>query len=299
MTIIQLEYLLAVANCGSFSAAAEHCFVTQPSLSMQIKALEEELGVVLLDRSHKPVIPTEAGLVVIEEARNTIMAYNNIRESVAELRGETIGKLRLGVIPTISPYLLHKFIPTFVAKYPKVELEIRDMVTADIIEALKRDQIDAALVAGGTCGDGIVEYDLFDDTFHAYVSPDHPLSGQKNVEVSDIDMRDLVLLSSGNCMRDQVLELCMAKNASPSSHYTFVSGSIDTLIRIVDCTPNLTIIPQISLEYIPRRHHSRIKSLAGGASSRKIAIAVRRTYVKTSIVKALNETILKCCEPTL
>lgn len=134
MTIIQLEYLLAVANCGSFSLAAEHCFVTQPSLSMQVKALEEELGVVLLDRSKKPVIPTEAGDVVLERARETLRAYNNIRESVAELKGETSGKLRLGVIPTIAPYLLHKFIPAFVRDYPKVELEISEMITSDIVE---------------------------------------------------------------------------------------------------------------------------------------------------------------------
>ena len=113
MTIIQLEYLLAVANCGSFSLAAEHCFVTQPSLSMQIKSLEEELGVVLLDRSKKPVIPTEAGEVVLAEIRETLRAYDHIREAVAELKGETSGRLRLGVIPTIAPYLLHKFIPRF------------------------------------------------------------------------------------------------------------------------------------------------------------------------------------------
>ena len=135
MTIIQLEYLLAVANCGSFSLAAEHCFVTQPSLSMQVKALEEELGVVLLDRSKKPVIPTEAGEVVMEQARETLRAYNGIREAVAELKGETAGKLRLGVIPTIAPYLLHKFIPAFVRDYPKVELEISEMITSDIVEA--------------------------------------------------------------------------------------------------------------------------------------------------------------------
>ncbi|MFI3247664.1 MAG: LysR substrate-binding domain-containing protein [Rikenellaceae bacterium] len=294
MTIIQLEYLLAVANYGSFSAAAERCFVTQPSLSMQIKALEEELGVLLLDRSHKPVIPTEAGHVVIREAKETIMAYNNIRESVAELKGETTGKLRLGVIPTISPYLLHKFIPTFVAKYPKVELEIRDMVTADIIEALKRDKIDAALVAGGTCGDGIIEHELFDDNFYAYVSPQHPLAAKRDIAIDQIDMRDLVLLSSGNCMRDQIMELCHAKHANPSSHYTFVSGSIDTLIRIVDCTNTLTIIPHMALEYIPARHTPRVKSLEGGSTARKIAVAVRRTYVKNSIINALNETIMEC-----
>ncbi|MFI3259600.1 MAG: hydrogen peroxide-inducible genes activator [Rikenellaceae bacterium] len=296
MTIIQLEYLLAVANCGSFSAAAAHCFVTQPSLSMQIKALEEELGVLLLDRSHKPVIPTEAGEVVLREARNTIVAFTSISEAVAELRGETIGKLRLAVIPTISPYLIHKIIPTFVKNYPKVELEVRDMVTADIIEALKKDQIDAAIVAGGTCGEGIIEHELYDDPFYAYVSPNHPLTRFRDIPIDKINMGDLVLLSSGNCMRDQVVELCLAKKANPSNHYTFISGSIDTLIRIVDCTPNLTIIPKMSLEYIPKRNQNRVRTLAGGATSRKIAVAVRRTYVKSSIIRALNETIISCVE---
>ena len=175
MTIIQLEYLLAVANCGSFSLAAEHCFVTQPSLSMQIKSLEEELGVVLLDRSKKPVIPTQAGEVVLEKVREALKSYNNIKESVAELKGETAGTLRLGVIPTIAPYLLHKFIPAFVRDYPKVELEISEMKTPDIVEALKRDRLDAAIVAGGTCGDGITEHELFGDRFFVYVSPQNPL----------------------------------------------------------------------------------------------------------------------------
>ena len=190
MTIIQLQYLIEVANCGSFSAAAERCFVTQPSLSMQIKALEDELGVILLDRSKKPVIPTDAGSVVIAQAQETLRAYNYIRESVAELKGETSGKLRLGVIPTIAPYLLHKFIPDFVREYPRVELEIREMITADIIEALKHDNIDAAIVASGTCGDSITEHDLFSDRFYAYVSPENPLFERSNIRIEDIDLQE-------------------------------------------------------------------------------------------------------------
>ncbi len=293
MTIVQLEYLLAVANCGSFSRAADICFVTQPSLSMQIKTLEEELGVVLLDRTKKPVIPTEVGTVVIEQARQTIMAYNNIKEAVDEHKSEISGKLRLGVIPTISPYLLHRFIPTFVSRFPKIELEVCDMITADIVDALKRDKIDAALVAGGTCGDGIIEHELFNDRFYAYVSPENPLYERSNIRIEDINLKDLVLLSNGNCMRDQVIELCMAKRSTPS-HYSFVSGSIDTLMRIVDCTHCVTIIPELAIDYIPRDHQDRVKQLAKGATSRKIAVAVRRTYVKNSIVNALNTTILEC-----
>ena len=295
MTIIQLQYLIEVANCGSFSAASEHCFVTQPSLSMQIKSLEEELGVILLDRSKKPVIPTEAGALVIAQAQETLKAYNSIRESVAELKGETAGKLRLGVIPTIAPYLLHKFIPDFVKRYPKVELEIREMVTADIIEALKRDKIDAALVASGTCGEGIIERDLFSDTFYAYVSPSNPLFERSNIRFEDIDMNDLIMLSRGNCMRDQIIELCEARRGLPT-HYYFESGSLDTLMRIVDCTSCMTIIPEMALEYIPASRKQQIKTLAKSATSRRIAIAIRRTYVKTSIVSALEHTIMEKIE---
>jgi len=296
MTIIQLEYLLAVANCGSFSLAAEHCFVTQPSLSMQVKALEEELGVILLDRSKKPVIPTQAGEVVLERARETLTAYNHIRESVSELKGETAGRLRLGVIPTIAPYLLHKFVPSFVRDYPKVELEISEMKTPEIIEALKRDRLDAAIVAGGTCGEGINEHELFSDRFYAYVSPQNPLYERSNIRIEDIDMKDLILLSSGNCLRDQVIELCQAKRAVPS-HYSFEAGSLDTLMRIVDCTRCLTIIPEMAVEFIPADHRDRLKTLQKGTSFRKIAVAVRRSYVKRSIIRALTESILNHAAP--
>ena len=296
MTIIQLQYLIEVANCGSFSGASERCFVTQPSLSMQIKALEDELGVVLLDRSKKPVIPTDAGNVVIAQAQETLRAYNYIRESVAELKGETSGKLRLGVIPTIAPYLLHKFIPAFVRDYPKVELEISEMITADIVEALKRDRIDAAIVASGTCGVGIVELDLFSDRFYAYVSPENPLFERTNIRIEDIDLKDLILLSRGNCMRDQIIELCQARRSVPS-HYYFESGSLDTLMRIVDCTACLTIIPEMALEYIPAERRAQVKTLAKGATSRRIAIVVRRTYVKNSIISALESTIMAKAAP--
>lgn len=290
MTIIQLEYLLAVANCGSFSLAAEHCFVTQPSLSMQIKALEEELDVVLLDRTKKPVIPTQAGEVVLEKVRDALKSYYNIKEAVSELKGETAGTLRLGVIPTIAPYLLHKFIPSFVKEYPKVELVIHEMKTADIVEALKRDKLDAAIVAGGTCGEGITEHELFSDRFHVYVSQHNPLYERTNIRIEDIDMKDLILLSAGNCMRDQVIELCQARKTVPS-HYTFESGSLDTLMRIVDSTRCLTIIPEMALEYVPKDRLSQVKPLQKGTTFRKIAVAVRRTYVKTAIVKALIDSI--------
>ena len=290
MTIIQLEYLLAVANFGSFSIASEHCFVTQPSLSMQIKALEEELGVMLLDRSKKPVVPTEAGEIVMAQVRETLREFHSIKEVVQQIKGEISGKIRLGVIPTIAPYLLHRFVPEFVQRYPKVEIEVREMKTADVIEALNRDYIDVALVAGGTCGDNFIEYELFDDKFYAYVSPRNSLYNKSNVRFEDIKISELVLLSSGNCMRDQVIELCQARNSLPS-RYTFESGSLDTLMRIVDNTSLMTIIPKMALDFVPEERKRQVKTLFKGASSRKIALVTRRSYVKKSIVDALRQTI--------
>jgi LysR family hydrogen peroxide-inducible transcriptional activator len=291
MTIIQLEYLLAVANYGNFSLAAEHCFVTQPSLSMQIKNLEEELGVVLLDRSKKPVIPTEVGRIVIENARQAIMAFNYVRESVNELRGEVSGTLNVGVIPTVAPYLLHRFIPDFQARYPRVTLEVREMRTPEIVVALQRDALDAAIVAGGMCPESITEHDLFNDRFFVYVSPQNRLYERSNIRIEDIDRRELLLMCDGHCLRDQIVELLQEERGAILS--PFESGSLDTLMRIVDCTSHLTIIPEMAVDYVPAERRGQIKPLARGATSRKISLAIRRTYVKGSLVDALRDAVLR------
>lgn len=292
MTIVQLEYLLAVANCGGFSLAAEQCFVTQPSLSMQIKNLEEELGVILLDRSRKPVVPTEVGKVVLENTRETLKAFGYIKESVHNMKGEISGLLRLGVIPTIAPYLLHRFVPAFVKKYPNVDLQIREMITPDILEALEKDRLDAAIIAGGTCVGTVVEDELFDDKFYAYVSPMNRLYDRNTIRIEDIVMDELMLLSDGNCLRDQILELCQPR---VNSHYNnlFESGSLDTLMRLVDNTDSITIIPEMAMKYISEAKRSQVKTFAKGATSRKIAIAVRRTYVKYSLIEVLKKEILE------
>ena len=292
MTIIQLEYLLAVANCGSFSAAAEKCFVTQPSLSMQIKNLEEELGIVLLDRTRKPVVPTNAGEAVLRQARETVKAFEAIREIVANLKNDVSGTLRLGIIPTIAPYLLHRLIPDFTKKYPKVDLMIREMKSRDIIHALRHDMLDAAIMSGGTIPDDIQEEDLFNDRFFVYVSPDHPLRQRNNIRIEDIDPRRMLLLSEGNCLRDQILELCLPRK-NTTRQYAFDCNSIETLMRIVDSTPNsFTVVPEMVTKFIEEPHRSQLKTLAKGAVSRKISIAVRRTYAKSSLIAALKESIL-------
>ena len=214
MTIVQLEYLLAVVNFGSFSLAAERSFVTQPSLSMQIKNLEEELGVVLLDRSKKPVILTQAGEVVAERARDVVKMFNSVYEDVAVLKGTVSGVLRLGVIPTVAPYLLPRMVQDFAGRCPDVHLEIKEMITPQIVQAMEHDEIDAAILAGGTCPEGITEDCIFDDRFYAYLSPGHRLFERSNIRLEDLDLKEMLLLSEGHYFRDQILDLCPSKGGA-------------------------------------------------------------------------------------
>ena len=257
---------------------------------MQIKNLEEELGVVLLDRTKKPVMLTQAGEVVAERARDAVKTFHSIYEDVAVLKGTVSGVLRLGVIPTIAPYLLPRMVQDFEARCPDVHLEIREMITPQIVRAMEHDEIDAAILAGGTCPEGITEECIFDDRFYAYLSPEHRLFERSNIRLEDLDLKEMLLLSEGHCFRDQILDLCPSKGGAHASYY-FESGSLETLMRIVDSTEYMTVIPEMAVPYVSKEHTAQVKQLAKGAVSRKIAVAVRRTYVKDSIVKVLKESV--------
>jgi len=295
MTIIQLEYFLAVVNHGSFSTAAKFCFVTQPSLSTQISNLEEELGVILLDRNSKPLVPTDVGRIVLEQAKEAIAAFYGTKEKVNDIKGELSGKLRLGVIPTISPYLMPKFVPEFVKRCPKVELEIRDMFTMDIIDALGRDIIDVAILSGGY-QIKIQEINLFEDKLYFYVSPKNELYDHKKISVEDVNVKELLMLSEGNCLRHQVLKLmCKPKKFNKSS-YEFANCSLETLMHTVDSTSAITIIPNMAINYIPKERHKQIKPFAKVHAHRKITMAVGHTYVKDSLVDAVKESALAAAE---
>ena len=294
MTIIQLEYFLAVVNHGSFSTAAEYCFVTQPSLSMQISNLEEELGVILLDRSSKPIAPTEAGQVFLQQARKAVAAFYSTKEKVNDLKGKVSGRLRLGVIPTISPYLMPWFIPEFIKRYPNVELDIRDLYTPDLIEALNRDTVDVGILSGGI-DMKIREMPLFDDKLYVYVSPKNKLYEKESVLISDIDVRQLLLLAEGNCLRNQILTLCKARKKIKLA-YNFANCSLETLMHTVDTTAMLTIIPGMAIEHIPEEKRKQIKPFDKVDAKRTITMAVGRTYARDSFVRAVRESVLEAAK---
>ena len=293
MTIVQLEYLLAVANHGSFSLASEYCFVTQPSLSTQIKNLEDELGVILLNRNEKPICLSEAGKVVVDQASKAISSFYAISEKVKEMKTEVKGVFKIGVIPTIAPYMLHKFIYQFTQKYPDVKIQIREMFTRDIEVELKIGKIDMGLLAAGfTNPNEIAEEVLFDDTLNVYFHENSSLAKLSEVHIADIDVSSLILLPDGHCLRTQVLDLCNAKNNRQDKLY-FESGSLDTIMRIVDTMSGTTIIPSMAVRMMSEDKKKQIRPFSPMINARReIALAVSKNFYKKSIYEAIKNEIL-------
>lgn len=292
MTIIQFEYFLAVVNNGSFSAASEQCFVSQPALSRQISMLEEELGVLLINRNSRPLVPTAAGEAMLPLVRETVGMFYGTRERINDMRGDLSGKIKIGVIPTISPYLMPKFIARFAQRCPNVKFDVVDMHTADIIDALSRDMIDIAILSGGQSEVKIKEEQLFEDRLLMYVSRENELYGRSAIEVDDIDVRKLLILSQGNCLRNQVLKLCRRRR-EVELQYDFMNCSLETLMHTADEIGGTTIVPGMAVGYISAERRDQIIPFASKRANRSITMAVGHTCVREALVVALRTSILE------
>ena len=214
MTITQLEYIVAVDTYRSFVMAAEKCFVTQPTLSMQVQKLEDTLGVKIFDRSKQPVTPTEIGVEIIDQARIMLAESEKIKEIITDRQKELSGELKVGIIPTISPYILPKIISGFIHKYPQVKLIVWEQTTEEIIQQLKLGTLDCGILSTPLRETALTEIPVFYENFVAYVSKNSKLSKKKNISPDDIDMEEIWVLNEGHCMREQVLNICQRRRAT-------------------------------------------------------------------------------------
>ncbi len=221
MTIVQLEYIVAVDTYRSFVAAAEKCFVTQPTLSMQVQKLEDTLGVKLFDRSKQPVTPTEIGIDIIAQARILLSESEKIKEIITDRQKELSGELKVGIIPTISPYILPKIFNGFVEKYPQVKLIVWEQTTENIIQQLKMGTIDCGILSTPLHESSLIEIPVFYENFVAYASKTSKLYKKKTIDPDDIDMEEIWVLNEGHCMREQVLNICQRRKATQGfKHFT-------------------------------------------------------------------------------
>lgn len=290
MTIQQLEYLIAVDKFRHFGQAAESCFVTQPTLSAQLSKLEKELEVILFDRSKMPVIPTEIGVQIIAQAKRVVSESKGIYELVAQLKGDISGTIKLGIIPTLAPYLLHLFIRKFLEKYPNVKLEVQEMVTEEVIRHLKNDELDLGIVVTPLDESGILEKPMFYEKFYAYFSKNHPLLQKKTVRPEELKSDELWILQQGHCFRDQVVSFCDPSMAG-HSNFHYESGSLEGLRNMVNRYQGVTLLPELATMELSEEEKGRLRSFEGQAPIREVSIILNRSFLKQKLVELLFKEI--------
>jgi LysR family hydrogen peroxide-inducible transcriptional activator len=293
MTLTQLNYIIAVDRCRNFAQAARECFVTQPTLSMQIQKLEDYLQIIIFDRSKSPTEPTPMGKKVLDNARVVMKGANALEELSKSLRGEVSGEYVLAVIPTLAPYVLPLFVQQFMQSYPQVELKIFEYQTDEIIKSLKEGKIDAAILATPLEEKQLTEEHLFYEPFKIFLSPQHELLKKKTVDEKDLDLSQAWLLKEGHCLRAQALQLCQVPKKENGKHLFFEAGSLETLINMVKSTNGFTVLPELACLNLSKEDQKYLRDFKNHIPVRNISFVTGPLSMKTSIDKALVKTVIK------
>jgi LysR family hydrogen peroxide-inducible transcriptional activator len=291
MTITQLQYVLAVAENKNFTLAAEKCFVTQPTLSMQIKKIEEELNVLIFDRTKKPIQLTEIGQKIVNQAKNIVNEADRIKDIVEQQKGFIGGEFRLGIIPTIMPTLLPMFLNNFIKKYPKVKLIIEELNTDEIIVKLKNGHLDAAIASTPLQEEKLKEIVLYFEPFVAYIPENHSIANKDEIEISDLNIDEILLLQDGHCFRDGILNLCKMGGIANNNHFQLESGSFETLIKLADEGLGMTLLPYLHTLDLKENDRKKLRHFKEPKPAREVSLIFPKTQLKIHIIDALRNTI--------
>lgn len=291
MTITQLYYVLAVAEHQNFTKAAEKCFVTQPTLSMQIQKLEDQLDVLIFDRSKKPIELTEVGRKIVSQAKNIVNEADRIQDIVDQQKGFIGGEFKLGIIPTIMPTLLPMFLKTFIKHYPKVKLKIEELTTEEIIQRINDGHLDAAIAATPLENETIKERVLYFEPFVAYVPKDHKMHEVKKILASELEIEDMLLLEDGHCFRDGVINLCKTFKQNQEDKFQLESGSIETLIKLSNEGLGMTMLPYLHTVDIEERAKTNLRYFEEPVPAREVSLIYHKSELKMQIIEALQSII--------
>ncbi len=291
MTITQLQYVLAVAEHKNFTLAAEKCFVTQPTLSMQIQKIEEELNILIFDRSKKPIQLTAIGQKIVEQAKNIVNEAGKIKDIVEFQKGFIGGEFRIGIIPTIMPTLLPMFLNNFIKKYPKIKLIIEELNTDEIITRLKNGHLDAAIAATPLEDEKIKEIVLYYEPFVAYIPENFAISQKNEIEVPDLNIEDILLLQDGHCFRDGILNLCKNQNSTTRNSFQLESGSFETLIKLADEGLGTTLLPYLHTLNLNEKDKLKLRQFKEPKPAREVSLIYPKSELKIHIIDALRNTI--------
>ncbi len=293
MNLQQIEYLLALDKHRNFSMAAAKMYVTQPALTIQIKNLENELGVEIFDRNKKPIIPTEIGKELIDHAQLLFRSIEKFKGIVAEFKADISGELKIGIIPTIAPYIVPRFVNSFMKKYPNVKLIFREVISENILTQLKDGTLDAGILVTPFPMKNTITFPLYYEKFYTYVSKEHSLSKRKRIRTAELDLQDLWLLEEGNCFRNQIINICTREvEFTNKEKFRYESLSIDSLIKIVDSSKGITVIPEFAKMLLPKEKQAMVKPFSDYEPIREASLVIERTFLKRSLIEKLRDEII-------
>jgi LysR family hydrogen peroxide-inducible transcriptional activator len=291
MTITQLKYVLSVAEYQNFTVAAEHSYVTQPTLSMQIQKLEDQLGVLIFNRSKKPIELTDVGRKVVDQARIIVNESNRINDIVHQHKGYIGGEFRLGIIPTVMPTLLPMFLNNFTKKYPKVKLIIEELTTEEIIRKLMDGHIDAGLAATPLQNEAIKEKPLYYEPFVGLIPEGHRLFNQKEIRPDELEMEDILLLEDGHCFKESVINLCRTYKTDNKKGFQLESGSFDTLIKLSKEGLGMTLLPYLHTLDLNDKDKKHLREFESPPPAREVSLIYHKSQLKMQLIEALKANI--------
>jgi LysR family hydrogen peroxide-inducible transcriptional activator len=291
MTLQQLEYVIALDEYRHYVRSAEHCFVSQPNLTMQVKKLEEEIGVKIFDRDKKPLQPTEIGKKVIIRARQILRESKQLKEFVNHERESMEGDFTIGIIPTLAPYLLPRFLPLFMKENPLVHLKIQELQTGQIISQLENGIIDIGFLVTPINETSIREIPLFYEPFLLYLPEKHRFLDEKLMLADDLDPSEVLVLAEGHCFREQALSICKDANYGSSIGFDYQSGSIEALKNLVQNGVGYTLVPELSV--VNELNSPHVKRFTKPEPVREVSIVVHNSYIKESVIQRLKDTVQK------
>jgi LysR family hydrogen peroxide-inducible transcriptional activator len=291
MTLQQLEYIIALDNYRNYVKAAESCYVTQPTLSMMVKKLEDEIGVSIFDRDTKPLQPTNTGAEIIDKARQILREVNSLKAYIRDETEDIKGEFTIGIIPTVAPYLLPLFISKFTQLYPSTYLKIKEMQTEQIGDNLAKGLIDVGIAATPLHIPYLREIPVYNEPFLLYEQPNQPFAGNtKTLNPAQLNINDIILLDEGHCFREQALAICGGKkNKKHKLHFEYKSGSIEALKNLVDKGLGKTLVPELSvLGEMNRNNISRFKS---PEPVREVSLVIHKSFTREALLEALHKVI--------
>jgi len=291
MTITQLLYVLAVSEYKNFTKAAHNCHVTQPTLSMQVQKLEEELNIQIFDRTKKPIELTNVGKKIVNQAKNIVAEAERINDIVDQEKGFIGGEFKLGIIPTVMPTLLPMFLKTYIKRYPKVKLKIEELTTDEITNRLQDGYLDGAIAATPLRIDNIKERVLYYEPFVGYISPNHRLKFKTQIEVSDLDINDMLILEDGHCLRQGVLNLCKIKKEQELDNFQLESGSIEMLVKLVNEGMGMTLLPYLNTLDLKLNEKNNLRFFVNPSPAREVSILHNKNELKIQIIDSIHQTI--------